>query len=97
MNDFGHEILANLNYKGLTQKWLSEEIGVSTQYISDICAGRRTPSADVIERLAVAMEMTKDYVYLRCGKVSPDVARDFRICVDIARRIQELRAKGMMA
>jgi transcriptional regulator with XRE-family HTH domain len=42
---------------GLTQAKLAEKIEASTQYVAMIELGRKFPSLDVLERLAIALEI----------------------------------------
>lgn len=44
--------------KGISQTQLSELSGVSNRHISDIELGRRTPSLDVLKKLADALNIS---------------------------------------
>ena len=40
---------------GWSQEFLAEKTGVSAPYITQIEAGKRTPSLDIVEKLAIAL------------------------------------------
>ncbi len=43
---------------GLTQEVAAERIGIRQSYLSDLETGRRTPSMDMLKRVAVALNTT---------------------------------------
>jgi transcriptional regulator with XRE-family HTH domain len=43
--------------KGFSQSKLAERVGTATNYISAIEAGRRFPSVDMLEKIALALEI----------------------------------------
>ena len=61
MNEIPIEIVISENIKSLRKKlgWsqelLAEKTGVSAPYITQIEVGRRTPSLDIVEKLASAL------------------------------------------
>ncbi|MBD5428859.1 MAG: helix-turn-helix transcriptional regulator [Treponemataceae bacterium] len=61
MNELPIELIVKENVKSLRKKlgWsqelLAEKTGVSAPYITQIEAGKRTPSLDIVERLASAL------------------------------------------
>lgn len=44
--------------KGWTQEKLSFESGVNKNYLSDLERGRRNPSLNILERIAIAFNIT---------------------------------------
>ncbi len=52
--------------KGLTQEKLSETVGITPNYLGEIERGVKTPCADVLARLAEALDVSVDYL-LRNG------------------------------
>ena len=61
MNDIPIESVISENIKllrkklGWSQELLAEKTGVSAPYITQIEAGKRTPSLDIVEKLAFAL------------------------------------------
>ena len=47
-------------YRGLTQQALADRCGISKPYLSQIEAGQRTPSTEVLKKLAAALEVEID-------------------------------------
>ncbi len=58
--EIGKRIAHRRRTMGLTQEKLSEKIGVSTPYISNIERAISIPSTEVIMRLALALDTTPD-------------------------------------
>lgn len=61
MNEISIETILSENIKSLRKKlgWsqeqLAEKTGVSAPYITQIEVGKRTPSLDIVEKLAIAL------------------------------------------
>ncbi len=61
MNEFSIDIILSENIKklrkklGWSQEQLAEKTGVSAPYITQIEVGKRTPSLDIVEKLATAL------------------------------------------
>jgi len=47
-------------YRGLTLQALADQAGISKSYLSQIESGNRSGSADVLKRIAVALNVTLD-------------------------------------
>ena len=56
----------------LSLRQLAELTGVSNPYLSQIERGLRKPSAEVLQQLAKALQVSADQLYVRAGIVSPD-------------------------
>ncbi len=56
----------------LTLRQLAEEAEVSNPYLSQIERGLRRPSADVLQRLAGALEISSEALYVRAGLLEED-------------------------
>ena len=48
------------NYRGLTVSTLAEAAGISQPYLSEIEAGKKTGSVDVLKRIATALKVDLD-------------------------------------
>ncbi len=61
MNEFPIDTIVSENIKtlrkklGWSQELLAEKTGVSAPYITQIEVGKRTPSLDIVEKLALAL------------------------------------------
>ena len=62
MVEFGNKLRQLRKEKNLSQKQLAALIGVQNSIISFYEVGDRTPSPDVIKRLAVALHVSADYL-----------------------------------
>lgn len=67
--------------KNYSQEQLAEMCGLSTHYISDIENGKYSPSIPTIERVAKALEITPDLLFVDNPKAKKLSAR-----VDIHRK-----------
>jgi transcriptional regulator with XRE-family HTH domain len=56
----------------LSLRQLSEQVGVSNPYLSQIERGLRRPSAEVLNQIAKALRISAEQLYVRAGIVSPD-------------------------
>ena len=56
----------------LSLRQLAEQAGVSNPYLSQIERGLRRPSAEVLQRLAKALRISAEQLYIRAGIVAPD-------------------------
>ena len=56
----------------LSLRQLSELVGVSNPYLSQIERGLRRPSAEVLQQIAKALRISAEQLYVRAGIVSPE-------------------------
>ncbi len=49
--------------KGMSQLDLALESGVNRNYISDLENGRRNPSVDILEKIALALDITLEFLF----------------------------------
>lgn len=56
----------------LSLRQLSEQVGVSNPYLSQIERGLRRPSAEVLQQIAKALRISAEQLYVRAGIVSPE-------------------------
>lgn len=62
MVEFGNRLRQLRKDRKLTQQQLAELIGVKNSVISFYEVGERTPSPDVLRKLALALHVTADYL-----------------------------------
>ena len=51
-------VRVGLAKKHKSQKWLAGELGVSVQFVSFLCTGRKTPSVSMISVIAEVFEVS---------------------------------------
>ncbi|OJF92433.1 helix-turn-helix domain-containing protein [Pararhizobium antarcticum] len=56
------------NYRGLTMSQLAKAAGISQPYLSEIEAGKKTGSVDVLKRIAVALKVDLDDLVVEVTK-----------------------------
>lgn len=61
-NAMGMRILSILQTTGKTQKEFAEEVGISEVSLSRYIAGSRVPKADILNKIAKALNVTADYL-----------------------------------
>jgi transcriptional regulator with XRE-family HTH domain len=75
--DLGAFIREQRNVGQLSLRKLSEMAGVSNPYLSQIERGLRKPSAEILQQIAHALEISAETLYVRAGILSePDGAVD---------------------
>jgi len=65
--DLGEFIREQRKLGELSLRKLSEQAGVSNPYLSQIERGLRKPSAEVLRRVARALEISSEELYVRAG------------------------------
>ena len=66
-NDLGEFIREQRNVGQLSLRKLSEMAGVSNPYLSQIERGLRRPSAEILQQIARALEISSETLYVRAG------------------------------
>lgn len=56
----------------LSLRQLAEATGVSNPYLSQIERGLRRPSAEVLQQIAKALQVSAETLYVRAGILSPE-------------------------
>jgi transcriptional regulator with XRE-family HTH domain len=81
--DLGEFIREQRNVGQMSLRKLSELAGVSNPYLSQIERGLRKPSAEILQQIARALEISSETLYVRAGILdepgdSVDVVREIR-------------------
>lgn len=66
-HDLGEFIREQRNVGQLSLRKLSEMAGVSNPYLSQIERGLRKPSAEILQQIARALEISSETLYIRAG------------------------------
>jgi transcriptional regulator with XRE-family HTH domain len=82
-HDLGEFIREQRNVGQLSLRKLSEMAGVSNPYLSQIERGLRRPSAEILQQIARALEISSETLYVRAGILDEpegdvDVIREIR-------------------
>ncbi len=80
LGDFLHEQRRGAR---LSLRQLADRAGVSNPYLSQIERGLRRPSAEVLQRLAKALRISAETMYVRAGFLDPedDLERSVQLAV----------------
>ncbi|SDE69561.1 helix-turn-helix domain-containing protein [Auraticoccus monumenti] len=71
LDSLGGFIAAQRRQAGVSLRQLAEAAGVSNPYLSQIERGLRRPSAEVLQQLAKALQVSAETLYLRAGLLDP--------------------------
>ena len=66
----------------LSLRQLAEQAGVSNPYLSQIERGLRKPSAEILQQIAKALQISSESLYVRAGILDPE--RDPEVNVELA-------------
>ncbi len=82
-HDLGEFIREQRNVGQLSLRKLSEMAGVSNPYLSQIERGLRRPSAEILQQIARALEISSETLYVRAGILDepdgePDLVAEIR-------------------
>jgi len=69
--DLGEFIREQRNVARLSVRRLSDMAGISNPYLSQIERGLRKPSAEILQQLARALEISSETLYVRAGILDP--------------------------
>jgi len=83
-HDLGEFIREQRNVGQLSLRKLSEMAGVSNPYLSQIERGLRRPSAEILQQIARALEISSESLYVRAG-ILDEPAGDVDVISEIRR------------
>jgi transcriptional regulator with XRE-family HTH domain len=72
LGDLGAFIREQRTLAEISVRKLAERAGVSNPYLSQVERGLRRPSADILQRIAKALEISSESLYVRAGILDPD-------------------------
>ena len=83
LHELGHFIRDQRRNARLSLRKLSELAGISNPYLSQIERGLRKPSAEILQQIARALEISSETLYVRAGILdepddSLDLVREIR-------------------
>jgi transcriptional regulator with XRE-family HTH domain len=84
MRELGEFIRDQRRVGHLSLRKLSEMAGISNPYLSQIERGMRKPSAEILQQIARALEISSETLYVQAGILDPRDT-DFDLAGDIRR------------
>ncbi len=83
--DVGEFIRSQRETARMSVRRLAELAGVSNPYLSQIERGLRKPSADILQQIARALQISAETLYVRAGLLSDDTVGHHEVRDAIAR------------
>lgn len=74
--ELGEFIREQRNLGELSLRKLSERAGISNPYLSQIERGLRHPSAEILQQIARALEISAETLYVRAGILDSEVSEE---------------------
>jgi transcriptional regulator with XRE-family HTH domain len=87
----GQRIRARRLELGITLRELGRRVEVSAPYLTDLEAGRRHPSPEVLQRIAAALELPASELEKLDTRLSPEVRRWVETQPEVARLLRTLQ------
>jgi len=87
----GQRIRARRLELGITLRELARRVGVSAPYLTDLEAGHRHPSPDVLVRIAEALGLPAADLETLDGRLSPEVRRWVETQPEVARLLRTMQ------
>jgi transcriptional regulator with XRE-family HTH domain len=87
----GERIRARRTELGITLREFARRVEVSAPYLTDLEAGRRHPGPEVLQRIAVALELSPAELEALDTRLSPEVRRWVETQPDVARLLRTLQ------
>ena len=78
-NDLGAFIRDQRRIGHLSLRKLSELAGISNPYLSQIERGLRKPSAEILQQIARALEISSETLYVRAGILDPEASEELTV------------------
>jgi len=95
--DLGVFIREQRRIAELSVRRLAELAGVSNPYLSQIERGLRKPSADILQQIAKALEISSETLYVRAGILDEDFVMETSDVEETIRKAPELTAEQKKA
>lgn len=95
--DLGVFIREQRRIAELSVRRLAELAGVSNPYLSQIERGLRRPSAEILQQIAKALEISSETLYVRAGILDEDFVAESSDVEETIRRAPELTAEQKKA
>jgi len=96
MRDLGEFIREQRRVGHLSLRKLSEMAGISNPYLSQIERGLRKPSAEILQQLARALEISSETLYVRAGILDPSDGTDLAAEIRRDPHITEEQKKALI-
>ena len=83
--DVGEFIRSQREVARMSVRHLAELAGVSNPYLSQIERGLRKPSADILQQIAKALEISAESLYVRAGWMADEPVADHGVRAAVER------------
>lgn len=97
--DIGQFIREQRNLAELSVRRLADMAGVSNPYLSQIERGLRKPSADILQQLAKALQVSAETMYVQAGILDADASpppASLEIAIRNASELTEEQRKALL-
>ena len=98
--DIGQFIREQRTLAELSVRRLADLAGVSNPYLSQIERGLRKPSAEILQQLAKALQVSAETMYVQAGMLDPDAASppaSLETAIRSARELTEEQRKALLS
>ena len=89
MSTFAERLELARKEKGMTQKWLSDQIRITDAYMSQMSTGKRIPSERTMQDLANALGVNVEWLANGVGEKNPDLSREEEIAEIVAQILKD--------
>ncbi|UPK77204.1 helix-turn-helix domain-containing protein [Nocardioidaceae bacterium SCSIO 66511] len=95
----GEYLLEQRRQAELSLRQLADQAGVSNPYLSQIERGVRKPSAEVLQNIAKALQISAESLYVRAGILDADVSasRPVEDAIRADSRLDERQQEALVA
>lgn len=98
--DIGEFIREQRNLAELSVRRLADMAGVSNPYLSQIERGLRKPSAEILQQLAKALQVSAETMYVQAGMLDADSApppASLEVAIRSAPELSEDQRKALLS
>lgn len=84
---FGKTIKRYRIQRGLTQKELAEEAGITPSYLSSLEKGKKEPSIALIKKICNVLKLPYEIMFWESVEINKELSKQDRKIVELAKRI----------
>ena len=85
--NYGSVVRQRRKELGLRQRHVAEQVGVTGDYLSMIERDLRTPSPELLEKLAEVLRVPLSYLVFQAEPINADLCAETRVIVEEAKRV----------
>ena len=95
LTDFPKLLSSTRKMRGLSLRGLSQRVGLSVAYLSDIERGVRPGPPQTVIKLAVALNLNVDYLLFRAGHLPDDIRASYITIGTLKKAYRVLRGEAL--